>query len=259
MNVKRTILAVMLASSMAFALVGCSSIDSFLKKNTSNVEKDTSTDTEKDDSTTSSKKEPEVDSTKTDSKTPEKEKPVVDNSKTESKTLNVGMFIPNGSYDVKFESSDTGFNTDFIKGDGKSYEAIGTTGKGPYINVYSAKNSTLTKVFSGDLTEKELKDKEKIDYLSKGDKSQEVVMLKEPLKLGTRWDNKEIVEVGENLKLGKVTLKGPYVKTWEQVTSNGVKTIKVFYFSEGLGCVKYDVIVDGVSMEKSTITSVTKK
>lgn len=244
---------------MAFSLVGCSSIDNILKKDTSKVEKDAGTDSKKDDSTTTSKDEPVVDNTKTDSKTPEKEKPAVDSSKTESKALYATMFVPNGSYDVKYEGSDTGFSIDYIKGDGKSYESIGTTGKGPAINVYSTKNSILSKVFSGDLTEKELKDKDKLDYLAKGDKSQEVIMLKEPLKVGTRWDNKEIVEVGQNLKLDKITLKGAYVKTWEQVTSNGVKTVKVFYFSEGLGCVKYDVIVDGASMEKSTITSVTKK
>lgn len=35
--------------------------------------------------------------------------------------------------------------------------------------------------------------------------------------------------------------------------------VKVYYYSEGLGCVKYDVLLDGVSVEKSTVTSVTKK
>ena len=104
-----------------------------------------------------------------------------------------------------------------------------------------------------------MKDIGKINYLSKNDKSKELLVLNEPIKVGTRWDNKEIVEVGENLKLDKVTLKGHYVKTWEKEMNNGKKTIKVYYYSEGLGCVKYDVLIDGVSVEKSTVTSVTKK
>ncbi|MGL5085208.1 MAG: hypothetical protein ACRC68_05750, partial [Clostridium sp.] len=254
----RSILSIILGLTMVFSLVGCSSIDNIIKKDSSKVEEDTNTDSEKDNSATTSENESVVDSTKTDSKAPDKDKPVVDNSKTENKALNVGMFVPNGSYDIITDGNGSSFSIEFLKGDGKSYEAIGFTGKGPRIQVYNTKNSALSKVYYGDISDKELEDKENLDYLAKADKAQEVVMLKEPLKVGTRWDNKEIVEVGENLKLGKITLKGAYVKTWEQVTSNGVKTVKVFYFSEGLGCVKYDVIVDGVSMERSSVNSVTK-
>ncbi|SDP24283.1 hypothetical protein [Clostridium gasigenes] len=251
MNVKKTIFAVMLASSMTVGLMGCSTINDFVN----NIEKKN----EKTDKIDENDKDTNKGTAKEEKKNADDNKPVADSTKVSNKTLNIGMFVPNGNYEVKCEGSDVISNDNFIKGDGTSYQVVGTTGKGPVINVYSIKNGGLNKVFTGDLTDKEMKDIGKINYLSKNDKSQELLILNEPLKVGTKWDNKEIVEVGENLKLDKETLKGAYIKTWEQVKSNGKKTVKVYYYSEGLGCVKYDVLLDGVSVEKSTVTSVTKK
>lgn len=246
MNVKKMALTAILASSMVIGLAGCSTIDDFVKKTGEKITDDVANSTIEE---TTDDEKVEADTNNT----------VEDSTNTVNKVLNVGMFVPNVSYEVKCEGSDFISNENFIKGDGKSYQIVGATGKGPVINVYSIKNGGLSKVYSGDLTENEMKNIESINYLNKSDKSQELLILKEPLKVGTRWDNKEIVEVGENLKLDNVTLKGPYVKTWEQVTSNGEKTVKVFYYSEGLGCVKYNVLLDGVSVERSTVTSVTKK
>lgn len=98
-----------------------------------------------------------------------------------------------------------------------------------------------------------------MDLLDKRDYSTEELILKEPIEVGTRWDNKEIVEVGENLTLEGIALKGIYVKTWEkEKDSNGNEVVKVFYYSEGLGCVKYKVLVDNNEVEWLEVSDIDK-
>ena len=100
---------------------------------------------------------------------------------------------------------------------------------------------------------------ETINYLDKRENTEEVFLLNEPIAVGTRWDNKEIVEVGENLKLGDLTLEGAYVKTWEKEVNNGIEYIKVYYYSEGLGCVQHKVLQGETVVEYSIATEVIKK
>ena len=173
--------------------------------------------------------------------------------------LTVGMFIPNGKYEIKYDASDLVSNNDYVSGNGSAYQVIGTNGKGPYVNVYEAKDNGLYRVFTGDLTEDEMASVETINYLDKRENTEEVFLLNEPIAVGTRWDNKEIVEVGENLKLGDLTLEGVYVKTWEKEVSNGIEYIKVYYYSEGLGCVQHKVLQGETVVEYSIATEVIKK
>ncbi|MBM6839033.1 hypothetical protein H9X77_12520, partial [Clostridium saudiense] len=149
-----------------------------------------------------------------------------DSNEANSK-LTIEMFIPNGNYEIKYDASDLVSNNDYVSGNGSAYQVIGTNGKGPYVNVYEAKDNGLYRVFTGDLTEDEMASVETINYLDKRENTEEVFLLNEPIAVGTRWDNKEIVEVGENLELGDLTLEGAYVKTWEKEVSDGIEYIKV--------------------------------
>lgn len=176
-----------------------------------------------------------------------------------NKNLTIGMFIPNGRYEIKYDASDSASNNDFVKGNGLSYQVVGTNGKGPYVNVYEVKNDGLYKVFTGDLTEDEMATIESINYLDKRENNEEVFLLDAPIAVGTRWENKEIVEVGENLKLGDLNLEGAYVKTWEKEVSNGNEYVKVYYYSEGLGCVQHKVLQGETVLEYSVATEIIKK
>ena len=169
------------------------------------------------------------------------------------------MFIPNGNYEIKYDASDLVSNNDYVSGNGSAYQVIGTNGKGPYVNVYEAKDNGLYRVFTGDLTEDEMASVETINYLDKRENTEEVFLLNEPIAVGTRWDNKEIVEVGENLELGDLTLEGAYVKTWEKEVSDGIEYIKVYYYSEGLGCVQHRVLQGETVVEYSIAKEVIKK
>lgn len=176
-----------------------------------------------------------------------------------NKNLTIGMFIPNGRYEIKYDASDSASNNDFVTGNGLSYQVVGSNGKGPYVNVYEAKNDGLYKVFTGDLTEDEMATIESINYLDKRENNEEVFLLDAPIAVGTRWENKEIVEVGENLKLGDLNLEGAYVKTWEKEVSNGTEYVKVYYYSEGLGCVQHRVLQGETVLEYSVATEIIKK
>lgn len=239
MNMKKVILSGILACSMLMVLGGCSIIDGISKGNIENTEENTENNTTVADDNDNT--ETEVD-------------------KLKEGNLSVGMFIPNGSYEVTYDGSDLLSSENYIKGDGKSYQTIGTNGKGPFVEVYTTKEEGLYRSYSGDLTEEVFNDIEEIDYLDKKDDVKENILLKEPLTVGTRWDTKEIVEVGENLKLANITLEGTYVKTWEKQKSNeGNEIVQVHYYSEGLGCVEHRILVDGTVTEHSTLKSVTKK
>lgn len=185
-------------------------------------------------------------------------------NKTESenkveKTLTVGMFIPNGKYEIKFDASDLVSDDNFVTGNGSSYQVVGTNGKGPFVQVYESKDSGLYRVYSGELTQDEMASVETINYLDKRDNTEEVFLIDEPIAVGTRWDNKEIVEVGQNLKIGDLTLEGAYVKTWEKEEIDGKEYIKVYYYSEGLGCVQHRVLLGDEIVEYSVATEVITK
>lgn len=235
MNIKKMILSGVLACSMLIVLGGCSVIDEISKKNVENTQEN-NTDVE------------------------EKKNSETDDSELEKKQLNVAMFIPNENYEITYDASDFVSSENYIKGDGSSYQSIGTNGKGPFIDVYTTKDGGIYRSYFDDLTEEVFNDKENIDYLSKRDDLKENILLKEPIVVGTRWDTKEIVEVGENLKLDNITLEGTYVKVWEkQKSDEGNEIVQVHYYSEGLGCVEYRILVDGEVMEHSTLKTVTKK
>lgn len=235
MNIKKMILSGVLACSMLIVLGGCSVIDEISKKNVENTQENN---TEVEDNKNSE----------------------TDDSELEKKQLNVAMFIPNENYETTYDASDFVSSENYIKGDGSSYQSIGTNGKGPFIDVYTTKDGGIYRSYFDDLTEEVFNDKENIDYLSKRDDLKENILLKEPIVVGTRWDTKEIVEVGENLKLDNMTLEGTYVKVWEkQKSDEGNEIVQVHYYSEGLGCVEYRILVDGEVMEHSTLKTVTKK
>lgn len=246
MNMKKKILLVVLVGSMLMVLGGCSVLDEISK---GNIEK--SEDKTGNDSGIEEKKDIEIE---------DEEKLETDDNKLEEKKLNAKMFIANGSYEVTYDGSDLLSSKNYIKGDGAAYQNIGINGKGPFVDVYTIKDFSLYRSFSSDLTEKEFIDKENLDYLGEKDDVKENILLKEPIEVGSRWDNKEIVEVGENLKLDSMTLEGTYVKVWEKEKSDeGNEIVQVHYYSEGLGCVEYRILVDGIVMEHSKLKSVTKK
>ena len=236
MNMKKKILSVMLACSMLMTLGGCSIIDEISKKNVENTQDENNTEVE------------------------DKQNPETDDSELKKKELNVAMFIPNENYEITYNASDIVSSENYIKGDGSSYQSIGVNGKGPFVDVYTTKDGGIYRSYFDDLTEEVFNDKENIDYLSKRDDLKENILLKEPIAVGNRWDTKEIVEVGENLKLDDITLEGAYAKVWEkQKSDEGNEIVQVHYYSEGLGCVEYRIIVDGILMEYSTLKSVAKK
>lgn len=251
LSMKKLMLIGILACLMAIALVGCSTNN----KSSDSANNEIENITKEDNNDISNTIDGVIEEDK-------KEEDSNSSSAIDSKeevNLTVGMFIPNGNYTVKYDASDLVSSENYIEGDGTSYQVIGTTGKGPKVDVYSIKYSGLYKVYSGDLSEDEMKDIATINYLGKEDTLEEMLVLNGPIKVGIRWDNKEIVEVGKNLKLDDLTLEGAYVKTWEKEVADEKETIKVCYYSEGLGCVKYKVLIDGEEVEKSTAISIDKK
>lgn len=174
--------------------------------------------------------------------------------------LIVSTFIPNGKYEIKYDASDFVSNINYLMGNSSEYQVIGVNGKGPYVSVYEVKNNGLYKVFTGDLTEDEMASVEAINYLdNREENTEEIPLLNEPIAIGTRWGNKEIVEIGENLKLGDLILEGAYVKTWEKEISGDNEYVKVYYYSEGLGCVQHRVIQGETVVEYSVAKEVIKK
>ena len=237
MKIKKMILSGMLACLMLGGLVGCSIIDEISKDNMEKVEDKTEGETTEDNINEKHEED-----------------------KLEEKELNVAMFIPNTNYEATYDASDGVSTESYIKGVGTAYQVIGTNGKGPFVNVYTTKDGGLFRSFSSDLTNEEFNDKENLDFLTKKDDIKENILLKGPIVVGTRWDTKEIVEVGENLKLDNMTLEGTYIKVWEKQKSNeGNEIVQVHYYSEGLGCVQYRILADGTVMEYSTLKSITKK
>ncbi|MDD6770993.1 MAG: hypothetical protein SPJ62_13490 [Inconstantimicrobium porci] len=164
-------------------------------------------------------------------------------SKQQNKTednININSFAVNGSYTTSSLSNDLGENIKYLKGNGTAYQVIGSTGKGNFVRVFNIKNDGIYEVFSEDIEDSKAGQLSSLNYLDKRG-SKQTLVLKAPVKVGTRWDNKEIVEIGKNLKVDGITYKGNYAKVWERKSDS---TTKVSYYCEGYGCVKYNVIQD---------------
>lgn len=173
--------------------------------------------------------------------------------------LDLRTFIPNEEIEIKYEGSDFVPQILYIRGNGTSYQTVGVNGKGAFVNVYRLINNELSLVCNYDLTEDEMKNVNQIDYLDKDKELDEIPLLTSPIKVGTKWDNKEIVEIGEDLKLDNLTLEGAYIKTWEKTKYEDTETVSVYYYVEGLGCVEHRVIVNGEIIEWSRAKEVIKK
>lgn len=166
------------------------------------------------------------------------------------KDINISKFIPNGKYNVVFKGSDMANELISIKGDGTTYQTIGLNGNGYYYEVFKVVNNQLLFVDSEDLTD--------IDNVSdKNIKTNEDLENYEVV-LKSKTDKKDtfqVSEIGTNLKLDNIELKGGYIKTTKNISTSDSKTILETYYSEGLGVVKYEVIMDGTVMEYSELIS----
>lgn len=171
----------------------------------------------------------------------------VDENKEE---VNISKFIPNGSYKTVFEGSDMANELQSIKGDGTTYEAIGVSGKGYYREIFKVIDNQLCFIEKEDLEDIEnISDKEIVVDETLGN-------YKVVLKAKTdKTDTIQIAETGKDLKLKNLELKGDYIKVVEDVSTDEAKTIIETYYSEGLGVVKYEVIMDGNVMEFSELVS----
>lgn len=165
--------------------------------------------------------------------------------------ISLDLFLPKGNYRVQYIGTDMASNPLYVKGNGVKYQVIGASPKCPYINVYAIKEEKLYKIHSQDLTDKQFRDYKNINYLNKEIDTSQEIMLASPLKVGTRWDNKEIVEMGKNLSIEGLNLNGIYIKIWERKDN----IIKISYYCEGMGCVKYKILLDDEVVEESTIKS----
>lgn len=244
--------------SLILTLVSCTNTN--MPGNTTNDnnkeqsnEKQNQNEDEKKDEEKDNKKEENKDNVDDNSSGKKEESP------QEKLDIKLESMIPKTNLELNFKGTDFASEKDVIKVKGNTYQVIESTGKGPVIKLYTVKDGALIKVYSGDLTEDESKDISKVDYIDKVKENEKSILLKEPLKLKTRWDNKEIVEVGKNLKLKNLQLEGTYIKTWEKTVNGNDKTIKVVYYSEGLGCVMYKVMLNDQVVEESELSSIVKK
>ncbi|SHK21482.1 hypothetical protein SAMN02745248_02062 [Hathewaya proteolytica DSM 3090] len=161
--------------------------------------------------------------------------------------LTLSTFIPKESYKVVYDGTDLAPNIQFIRGNGEKYQAVGTDGRGAFVNVYEKNNGKLSCVMEyTELSQGESESLETLNYLDKNDVGDKTDVLWEPLEKGSKMGNRQIEDVGENLKLDDLQLKGPYVKVVDNHSENDSKMIITSYYSEGLGCVKYEVSMDGV-------------
>lgn len=182
-----------------------------------------------------------------------------DNESEKEENITLEKMIPKTDLELYFTGTDFASEKNIIKVKGNTYQVIEQTGKGPVVRLYTVKGGTLTRVYSGDLTEEESSNPSSVDYFDKVEDNEEINLLKEPLKEKVRWDNKEIVEVGQNLKLVDLQLEGTYVKTWEKTMEEENEIVKVAYYSEGLGCVMYKVLLNNEVVEEAVLNSIVKR
>lgn len=251
---KRKYLAIVISIAIMAMLVSCTQ-NGLDKNDTQDNGKEQTTDNSKDNK---EDKDNGKETDKSTDKTQDENKEKPEDSIKETVDIKLDKLIPKENLELKFVGTDNSSGGSVIKANGNTYQAIQNTGKGLIVSVYTIKDGSLYKMYTGDLTEEEAKDISKVDYLSTTKEKNKTILLKEPLKVKTRWDNKEIVEVGKDLKLEGLQLKGSYVKTWEKTVDGNNKTVKVAYYSEGLGCVMYKIMLNDEVVEQSTLSSIVK-
>lgn len=179
----------------------------------------------------------------------------VKGDEAKNEELKVSKFIPNTSYNVKFQCSDLGFDVSSIKGDGTYYQRMGTTGKGDYVEVFKYMNNNLINTYASDFERSNYKeDFNDLNFFGEENTSNKIY-LNSPIKQGTEWDKMKIVEVGKNLKLEKIQLEGDYVVVERDISTEGINAIETLYFSQGLGIVKDVTKIDGDIVDYSELIS----
>lgn len=171
--------------------------------------------------------------------------------KDKDSPLNLKVFIPKESYKVVFDGTDLVPNIQYIKGNGTKYQTAGFSGRGSFVNVYALEDGKINCIKEyNELPSEQEEHLDEVNFLDKDEKGDKTVMLWEPLETKSKEGNNEIVEIGKDLKLDKLQLKGHYIKVEE--VNEGInaddKTIVTSYYSEGLGRVKYVVTMDGVDV-----------
>ncbi|MBC5996786.1 hypothetical protein EAI30_09040 [Romboutsia ilealis] len=159
---------------------------------------------------------------------------------------NIYRFIPNESYSVVYEGTDLAPEIIAIEGDGEMYQTIGVNGKGLYRDVFKVVDNNLMLIYKEDLHDKNIDEaleqnlKDEISY----NKNESELILQSPIEVGQKWDNTEIVEVGMDLKLDDILLEGIYIKTVSNTLVDNESITTEIYYSEGLGVVKYRVLIN---------------
>ncbi|MGL5693844.1 MAG: hypothetical protein ACRCXA_07190, partial [Peptostreptococcaceae bacterium] len=148
----------------------------------------------------------------------------------------------------------------YIRGNGEIYEAIGINGRGYYKEVFKIIDNVLYLTNTDDLSQIESINDDSFNNLSKeeftvSDDSSNYKALIRTISKTKKNDNLKISEYGENLELTNVKLEGDYIQTVETETIDNVEFTKITYYSEGLGLVKYEVIMDGTIMEFSELNN----
>ena len=160
-------------------------------------------------------------------------------------------FVPNGEYTLSFNCSDLESDQFFIKGNGETYQVIGANGKGPFVNVYRIINGSLNKILDRDLTIEEFENKESLDFLSIENPDSYSLELGTELAVESIFNNKVVVETGNNLSLDSLQLQGKYIIVEEKEG----EFINKYYYSEGLGLVAKYALMDDIVMSYYTLTN----
>lgn len=166
--------------------------------------------------------------------------------------IDISKFIPNGTYKVSFEGSDMANELIIINGNGIIYQTVGVNGKGFYNEEYKVVNNQLLFVDN-----EELDNADNIPNINTDvNINEELENYEVVLRPNTdKSDKLQISEIGKDLKLKNIELKGDYVKTTKDISTGDNKTYINTYYSEGLGIVKYEVVMDEDVMEYSEIIS----
>lgn len=175
----------------------------------------------------------------------------------EEKGIDVSKFIPTGTYAVSFKGSDMANELITINGNGTLYQAVGMNGKGYYHETYKLVNDNLLFVENEELEDSDEEPSMNITLDVNLDEKLEnyETVLKPEFDKG---DKIQISKVGNDLKLEKIQLKGEYVVTTKDISDKETKTVVNTYYSEGLGIVKYEVVMNDEVVEYSELTSYEK-
>lgn len=178
--------------------------------------------------------------------------------KTNIKEENISKFIPNGNYKVSFKGSDMANELLFLMGDGTSYKTIGINGKGYYLEGFKVVDNELCIIDNIEIENiesiKSLADINSLNSNTEMNGDKVVILRTNP----TELDTFRIVEKGKDLKLNNIQLKGEYIKVSEDKSTDESTIYVETYYSEGLGVVKYEVILDDTVMEFSELVKYEK-